>query len=424
MRSRALFLAIVLMALVVQPSPASALEEAISDLVLIQEADVIDGDLLAGGNSVQMRGTVRGDLIATAFDEVRVSGIVEGDVLALAPRVIIDGRVLGSVRVLSAQTDVSGQVTDDVLVIGRSLSVDGLIGKDVFATLWDATISGIVNGSVRLNAVAGTVDGGVSGDVEGTIGRLEIPADGRVRGDVVVRGTLELADPSSVDGAARTPEPRQLLRLRAVALLGWLVVIGVWLAAGPLLQWSAPAWLQSRIRSARRPSSFLRGLGAIGLLIAVVALTWGFATLAPSEVSVGLGALAALVGLAGAVLLAAMALVGVVPVTMQVGALLGARHGHPEAHARGALAIVLLAFVPWVGSVLLAGLSVFAIGVVIPRSGVHSGEDHGEQEHRGREARRNEDAPTEDGPVDPALRPGTEGEADERRPGEDPGQDE
>jgi cytoskeletal protein CcmA (bactofilin family) len=419
MRRRAHFVTALLVALLVVPAPASALEEAISDLVLIQVGDVVEGDLLAGGNRVQMSGTVQGDLIATAFEEIRVSGVVEGDLLALAPRVVVDGRVLGSVRVVSAETEVLGQVSDDVLVVGRSLEVEGLVGKDVFAALWDATVSGIVNGNVRLTAVSATVDGGVTGDVEGSIRTLTIPADGRVRGDVVVRGTLDLADPASVDGAARTPEARQLLRVRAVAVLGWLVVVGIWLAAGPIIRSTAPRWLESRLVAARRPSSFLRGLGAFGLLAIAVGIVWGFASLSPPEVAVGLGALALLLGLAGIVLLAAVALVGVVPVTMQVGAALGARRGHPEAHARGALAIFLVALIPWVGSAVLTAMAVHAIGVVVPSARLRE-EDGDEQRGRG-EAGGDEDAPTEDGPVDVAFGPGTEPEPDEGGDGEDDG---
>ena len=420
-RCATLFVALLVAALAV-PAPAAALEEAISDLVLIQAGEVIEGDLLAGGNRVQVSGTINGDLIATAFDEVHISGVVEGDLLALSPRVVVEGRVLGSVRVLAAEVEIRGQVTDDVLVVGRSLAVDGLIGKDVFAALWDARISGIVNGSVRINAAEATVDGGVAGDVEGSMRHLTIPADGRVRGDVVVRGDLDLEDPASVSGAARTPEPRQLLRVRSVALLGWLVAIGTWLAAGPILHWAAPRWLKGRLGAARRPSSFLRGLGAFVVLGLTVMVMWLFASLSPPEVAVALGALAFLLGLAGLVLLAVVALVGIVPVTMQVGTALGAPSGEPAAHARGALAILLVSLVPWVGDAVVGLMAVHAIGVVVPSRRLR-GED-GDEQRGGREPRREQDPAPEDGSVDMPLGPGTEGEPDEggddeeRRPGD------
>ena len=103
-------------------SPASAAESAASELVIIPQGDSVDGDLYAVASRVVIEGVVDGDLIAFAAEEVVISGEVTGSVTAAAPLIRVDGEVGGSVRATASGVEVSGSVERDL--VGAAFTVD------------------------------------------------------------------------------------------------------------------------------------------------------------------------------------------------------------------------------------------------------------------------------------------------------------
>src|SRR5688572_13671339 len=91
-------------------SPAFAAETAASEIVIIPEGDTVTEDLYAVGSRVLVEGTIEGDLIAFAAEEVIISGRVMGNVQAVAPTVTIDGEVSGSVRFTANRLTISGSI--------------------------------------------------------------------------------------------------------------------------------------------------------------------------------------------------------------------------------------------------------------------------------------------------------------------------
>jgi cytoskeletal protein CcmA (bactofilin family) len=110
-------LLLVVLVVLLAPLPARA-ETTQSDLVLIREDDVVTEDLYAAGNTVQISGRIEGDLVASAFGELRIDGTVEGDVTVIASRVVIAGVVDGSVRVTAPEVVIEGSIGDDLVVSG------------------------------------------------------------------------------------------------------------------------------------------------------------------------------------------------------------------------------------------------------------------------------------------------------------------
>ncbi len=349
-------------------APAAALEEAVSDLVLIRDEDVVADDLLAGGNIIRIKGTVEGDLVAAAFEVIEVDGTVTGDLLALAPRVIIRGEVLGSVRTLAATTVIEGTVGGDLLIGGGWLVVTGSVASDVHGAVVDVAQEGDIGGSAKLRALRARIDGEVGADIEGTIRRLAIGDEATIGGDVVIRGSVDVADGAEVGGRARTPESRAVpLRARAYAAIGILVGLSIWLLAGPAVEWLAPDWLE-RHRGGKSMLGWL-GWGSVSVGGAVVLVGGlGLLTAASSgEAAVVLGIVTVFLVFATLVLLAAAALVGAVPASVRIGEHIGSPPSRVSSHVRGVAVIAVLAWIPWIGSIVVALFLLLAIGAVMVR---------------------------------------------------------
>lgn len=222
-----------------------------ADFVLISESDTIPDDLYAAGNVVDVRGTVEGDLTATASQRVVVSGTVEGDVIAIAPSVEITGTVGGSVRAIADRVAIAGTIGDDVVVTARDASIPGEVGRDVLAFVYSAELSGSVAKNFKSIAV-GIVEiaGQVGRDVEVNARRLDVLSTGavggdvRYRGDANISGNAELA--SSPIQLGKTPVP---LRVRALALAGVVVAGLIVLLAGLALFWLAPQTTEAASRA-------------------------------------------------------------------------------------------------------------------------------------------------------------------------------
>lgn len=358
-----------LLVLLVTATPATALEEAVSDLVLIRDEDVIDDDLLAGGNVIRVKGKVEGDLVASAFESIEVDGTVTGDLLVAAPRVVIRGEVLGSVRSVAATTIIEGRVGGDLLLAGGTLTITGSVEGDLHGAVLGMTSDGDIGGNLVLRAVRSRVGGVVGGDIEGTVRRFVLDQAAEVEGDVAVRGLINVADGAEVGGSVRSPQARAVpLRARAFGLVGILVALSIWLLAGPAVRWLAPHWLERHLvrGSLRRWLGW--GLGSVAVLLVLVGGLGLLTAHSSGEASIVLGVVTAFLAVAGLVLLASAALVGAVPVSMWIGDHIGSPPSRVAAHVRGVTAITFLAWVPWVGPLVVAVFVLLAVGAVAVRT--------------------------------------------------------
>lgn len=224
-----------------------------ADFVLISESDTVPDDLYAAGNVVDIRGTIEGDLTATASQRVVVSGNVEGDVIAIAPFVEITGDVDGSVRIIADRIRIIGTVGDDVVIAGRTATVQGVVGRDILVFVHSARLTGSVTDNFQAFAT-GVVEivGGVGHDLEVNARRLEVASTASVAGDVRYRGEASINSNADLASSAiqlgKTPVP---LRVRALVLVGEVVAGLVVLLAGLALFWLAPRTTEAAVGAIR-----------------------------------------------------------------------------------------------------------------------------------------------------------------------------
>jgi cytoskeletal protein CcmA (bactofilin family) len=168
------------------PHPVNAMDFRSSEKsVVVAEDELIVGTLVAAGNTVDINGSVDGDVLCIG-QTITIHGSVSGDIICAGQTIRIDGTVGGNVRVAGQTVDVEspvarngilfGQtvtlgkesvVSGDVITAGQTVSVLGDIGKGVLGAGNDISIDGTIDGDARVFANAITV--GQSALITGTL---------------------------------------------------------------------------------------------------------------------------------------------------------------------------------------------------------------------------------------------------------------
>jgi cytoskeletal protein CcmA (bactofilin family) len=336
----------------------AAAEVTQSDFVLVREGEVVEEDLMAAGNRIQVDGRIEGDLVASAFEEVVINGVVTGDVTAISTQVTIDGEVGGSVRAISRFLTIDGTVGDDVFAAAWTAQLDGsgTVGRDLTVFGRSGILEGSVGRDIRGRYADLTLGAKVEGSVEITVGSLLIGPTTEVTGEIGYRSrreaVVEAADPGEL--IHRFPLAPNI-RVRALQVLT-MSILWLFLLAGGLLAirfW--PERLERAARASRRlVPTWLAGFGAAIsplLVLGVLGLLLSF-TPASAGLPLAIVFLPFAIGLAGLVLMASLA--GVVPVAAALGRQLRMKASLPGGFVLGMILLALLFLVPFLRWLVLA----------------------------------------------------------------------
>lgn len=366
-RSEAIAAGLLSLAVLVPQSPASA-EVLQSDYVLVREEDSIGEDVYAAGNRVEVDGRIDGDLMAAAFEEVRIDGTVTGSVVAVAARVVIAGDVGGSVRAAARQVVVEGRVAGDVLAGAWSVTVapGSSIGRDLLLGAWSARSEAEVGRRVEGQVRRLTLGGAVSADVAVAVRRLEVLDGTAIGGDLAYRSesAAEVGE-AAIEGSLihERPLPPNV-RLRAIRLLALLLAVIASMVLGLVVIWVAPDRAQAMVGATRshpfRAVGWGAGLAAVPVGLALAAgLIVG---LSPPEAGIPLlVVLGPLVAAAFSLLLLGLVLAPV-PVAAAAGRVLGRPRSLYSAFVRGYLLLLVLLVVPGLRWVVLALVGLAGLG--------------------------------------------------------------
>ncbi len=127
----------------------------------------IDGDLVISTGSLEIGGTVTGDVLVLSSGPVEVNGTIEGSLRGFARSITVNGTVGNDVTVSTTTLDISGTVARDVLFFGGSLHMSGEVGRDVNGRMITAALNGEVGHDVDIAVSSLTVDGAtvINGDL-------------------------------------------------------------------------------------------------------------------------------------------------------------------------------------------------------------------------------------------------------------------
>jgi anti-sigma factor RsiW len=149
---------------------------------------VITGNLLAGARRVIVRGTVQGDVFASG-QSVEIDGAVGGNLVLGGQWLTLRGKVTGSVFSFgqSFRQEAASVVDGDLAAFGADIQLDGKVARDFFTFSESADIRGSVGRHLRsrgdrLKLLAGS---SVGGNLTATVRRaqnLVIDAGAKVAG--------------------------------------------------------------------------------------------------------------------------------------------------------------------------------------------------------------------------------------------------
>jgi len=351
-------------------SPGSALEVRWDQQsVEVGEAEVLDDSLVASGETVDVNGSVRGDVVAFA-ERVVIRGEVQGNVFTAAEEVLVTGRIDGSLHMACRLCSLAGEVTHSVYGAGEQVDISetGRVGRD--ATLFGETL--------RVDGRAGR-DLFVAGswlDIRGEIGRSATSRTQRVRvfdaarigGDLAMavgRGGSADVDPGARIGGevTETEMDHEMERERNRWVDGgfymrvFVFIVSAFLV-GMLMRALAPGIYLGSLATS---GEFLRclGFGFVALIVTPIALLLCAITVVGIPIAV-LGTFVYLTVLFVSVVVVA-ALVG----SSITGSAPESTHGFGLALLLGLVVVVAGMNVPWIGGLLRLLVGLTGMGLVI-----------------------------------------------------------
>jgi cytoskeletal protein CcmA (bactofilin family) len=241
-------------AAVLAAGSVSAAEFRSGQQIVVNQGEVLDDDLYAFGELIEINGEVQGDVIAFGR-EVQVPGHVAGDLIAAARAVGVRGDVDGTVRAASGDLSISGVVGKDAIVASGNLerARDATVNGDLAAAGGTAQLLGSIGRDVSATSQRLLLDGQVGGQVRARTESFTIGDHAAVEGPVQYSASRD----ARISEQARLGQNAERLpseRVRAGPapfLFGWLrLSIGLfalgllWRLLAPKLSRQAPATLR------------------------------------------------------------------------------------------------------------------------------------------------------------------------------------
>jgi cytoskeletal protein CcmA (bactofilin family) len=168
-------LLLIALLLLLLAAPAKAFESRAGDTVVVEEGEVIEDDLYASANTVEVKGTIKGDLLAAGnLIILAETGVVEGDLMAGGQGVVINGTVNDDVRIAGAVLAVGekAKIGSDLVAFGYSLEISpgGAIGQDIVYYGGQALLSGEITRNATIGTGSLKLEGTIGGDVDADLG--------------------------------------------------------------------------------------------------------------------------------------------------------------------------------------------------------------------------------------------------------------
>ncbi len=195
-------------------APTFAQETRDGGTITIQKDEIVKSDFFAGGESVNIYGTVEGDAFVGS-GTVDVDGVVEGDLIAAGGTIKVDGEVKGNIRVAGGTVTLNGKVGKNVTVFGGTLTLteNSIVGGSVVGAGGDVILNGEIGRDVLFGGGSISLEGKIGGNVTAATESLKLTPDTMIEKDLVYYGASDatIADGAEVKGTIeRKDTPKQI----------------------------------------------------------------------------------------------------------------------------------------------------------------------------------------------------------------------
>lgn len=154
-------------------------------VIKVSSDEIVDKDFyVAGGDIVEISGTVNGDVII-AGGQLLIDGLIKGDLLAAGGTISITGEIEQDVRLGGGQITISGVVGRNMALLGGvvELTDSARIGGGLVAAGGNIFIKAPISGDVLVGAGNLTIANTVGGNVDAGVGALQLTSKAEILGN-------------------------------------------------------------------------------------------------------------------------------------------------------------------------------------------------------------------------------------------------
>ncbi|KKS96093.1 MAG: hypothetical protein UV73_C0012G0121 [Candidatus Gottesmanbacteria bacterium GW2011_GWA2_43_14] len=245
----------------------------------IESDEVIDHDVFAAAERVDIEGTVNGDVYA-AGGQVYVGGTITGDLLVAAGQINITGDIGQNLRLVGGNVTINGNVGRNVSLAAGNVDItgEGEITGGLAAAFGNLNLTSPVGKYLKVAGGNLTVANRVGGDVEAAIGVMRLTPNAQIDGNLTYwsdnRSSL---DESRVAGQVyfnRTDMPARGRVRDAVGRVGGAMSVGSFIFTfilGLVFLWLFPKFTRKTVGVLREQpmKSFLWGIATLFIFIFV-----------------------------------------------------------------------------------------------------------------------------------------------------------
>ncbi len=165
--------------------PSSATQFKKEDNFFFPDTAVIDDDLFLFSGNVKLDGIIGGDVISACGSLVQ-GGLVVGSLNAVCQDLDVLGDVRGSVRGFAQNVNVNGRLSRNLLAFGYSVDVKpgARVERDLTAFCGKLTLHGTVGGDLKGGTDELIISGTVKGNVNVKADKITLMPTARILGDL------------------------------------------------------------------------------------------------------------------------------------------------------------------------------------------------------------------------------------------------
>jgi len=155
------------------------------DVVILPFGTVHEGDYFVSGDSVEISGTVTGDLYVFA-SQLFIDGIVKGDALVSGGSIDISGEIAQNLRAVCGQIMFSGTVGRNAAIAAgnATFTSSGNIQGNLVCSAGNIDLGSTIGNDVRLFASNARVSNTITHNLQGVLGQLRLTSKAKVGGNV------------------------------------------------------------------------------------------------------------------------------------------------------------------------------------------------------------------------------------------------
>lgn len=272
--------------ILILPLPILAKTMQNNQLVIVASDQVIDHNYYNAGNTVNIYGTINGDVFVAGNTITIDSQNINGDIFAAGNTITIKGTVNGSLRLAGQNIFIDGQISGNVLAGGQNINLNSSSVVNGHVTVAGQSIDsqGVIKGQLEAAGEMAYLNGQVDKDVYLQLGqtKLQVGDQAKIGGKLFYKSLEQgqVSDKAQISqGVFFEPHvPKQKPSFKGFGFGSFVVKFFGMLVVGMILMHIWPKFLPESVETIKKNKAgvFFKGFGWLILtpiLLIIVAIT-------------------------------------------------------------------------------------------------------------------------------------------------------